>query len=550
MDWSQLTVAPDSTHHLSGDQPAYVRRFERVQKFHAPGLAPVLSSGKAWHIGLGGEPAYSARYLQTFGYYGGLAAAVDDAGWLHIKPDGQPAYPQRYAWCGNFQEGLCPVRLQDNRYVHIQCDGRRLSGADWSYAGDYRDGVAVVQREDGLSSHVDLLGELIHDKWFVDLDVFHKGFARARDGAGWFHLLPTGDSAYLRRFSMVEPFYNGQARVETHEGALEVIDEAGQTLVQLRPPRRSDVDGLSRDMVGFWRSESIFAAVQSGLMDELPLQASPPASSTRAALRDRLLAALGELGLVTNHQGLWIATPRGKLLRRDDARSMRDAALHWAGAGRSAWSALGDALKTQRWQPGDFFATLAETGDVGSYHAAMRPYALQDYRGFPSIIGSGAGHVVDLGGGTGTLAKLLVDHHPGMRVTVVDRPEVIAVAVKDQKHERVEFKAGDLVAGTLPAGDAFVLARVLHDWDDADARRILVHLRERAAKGTPLYVIEMVKPEQGFQGALLDLHMLLSTGGRERTQREFQRLLSESGWLLKEIHALPAVCSVIVAEAK
>ena len=34
---------------------------------------------------------------------------------------------------------------------------------------------------------------------------------------------------------MIEPFYNGQARVETHANGLEVIDEAGATIGVLRP---------------------------------------------------------------------------------------------------------------------------------------------------------------------------------------------------------------------------------------------------------------------------------------------------------------------------
>lgn len=40
--------------------------------------------------------------------------------------------------------------------------------------------------------------------------------------------------AYARRFAMVEPFYNGQARVERFDGSLEVIDEAGCTVTVLR----------------------------------------------------------------------------------------------------------------------------------------------------------------------------------------------------------------------------------------------------------------------------------------------------------------------------
>lgn len=238
MNWTKLTVSPDSTHHLREGLPAYAPRFDCVQKFHSPGLAPVTAAGCAWHIRTNGEPAYEPRYLQSFGFYGELAAVQDGTGWFHIRPDGEAAYAERYDWCGNFQDGLCPVRTPDNRYVHILVDGRRSTDSSWRYAGDYRNGIAVVQRDDGLSSHVDSRGNLVHRLWFQDLDVFHKGYARAKDLAGWFHIQSDGRAIYSRRFAMVEPFYNGQARVETHGGALEVIDEQGNTLVKLRPSRQ------------------------------------------------------------------------------------------------------------------------------------------------------------------------------------------------------------------------------------------------------------------------------------------------------------------------
>ena len=78
---------------------------------------------------------------------------------------------------------------------------------------------------------------VIHGRWFVDLDVFHKGLARARDADGWTHIDRCGEPAYARRFAQVEPFYNGQAGVERDDGGLEVIDSTGAVLVELRPAR-------------------------------------------------------------------------------------------------------------------------------------------------------------------------------------------------------------------------------------------------------------------------------------------------------------------------
>lgn len=235
--WRLLCVAPDGTHHLCDGRPAYAERFTEVLKFHEPGLAPVLRGTEAWHIKSDGQEAYGRRFKRTFGFYEGRAAVVSERGWLHITTDGEPLSPALYQWCGNFQGGRCPVRDGEGRYHHIDLHGNAAYSVRWAYAGDYRDQVAVVQDDSGLSTHVDLDGRLIHGQWFQDLDVFHKGFARGRDEQGWVHVRRDGRPAYSRRFALVEPFYNGQARVERFDGAYELIDVNGNPVIQLRPPK-------------------------------------------------------------------------------------------------------------------------------------------------------------------------------------------------------------------------------------------------------------------------------------------------------------------------
>lgn len=143
------------------------------------------------------------------------------------------------------------VREPDGDYLHITPAGAMAYAERFRYVGDFRDGIAVVQGEDGRSTHIDRNGGRVHGRWFLDLDVFHKGFARARDDDGWMHIDIAGNPRYTRRFAAVEPFYNGQARVERFDGGLEVIDETGFTLIELRPALRSEFAALSADMVGF-----------------------------------------------------------------------------------------------------------------------------------------------------------------------------------------------------------------------------------------------------------------------------------------------------------
>lgn len=241
LSWKTLTIASDGSHHVDQGAEVYAERFDEVQSFHDPGLAPVCRAGQAWHIRPNGRAAYAHRFRRTFGFYEGLAAVFADDGWHHIDTSGQDSYPERYEWCGNFQGGRCTARIVGGGYFHLLPGGLRSYPAVWRYAGDYKAGSCVVQNDDGYSTHIDTSGNLLHGLWFFDLDVFHKGFARARDDSGWTHVNQYGTPVYARRFAAVEPFYNGQARVERFDGGLEIIDERGQTLVELRPAPRPHV---------------------------------------------------------------------------------------------------------------------------------------------------------------------------------------------------------------------------------------------------------------------------------------------------------------------
>lgn len=233
-DWTRLVVAHDSTHHVIEGQPAYSARYERVQKYHPPGLAPARDSSGAFHVGVDGVATYRRRYLDTYGFYEGRAAVREGTGWCHILPDGHPLYSERFDWCGNFQEQRCTVRIKGGRYMHILLDGSPACPERYRYAGDFRDGIAVIQHEDGMHTHVDANGGQTHGRRFLDLDVYHKGLAGAQDESGWHHIDQEGRAIYRRRFAAVEPFYNGQARVVGVDGAIIVIDELGKTLFELR----------------------------------------------------------------------------------------------------------------------------------------------------------------------------------------------------------------------------------------------------------------------------------------------------------------------------
>jgi hypothetical protein len=137
--------------------------------------------------------------------------------------------------------------------------------------------------------------------------------------------------------------------------------------------------------------------------------------------------------------------------------------------------------------------------------------------------------VVDVGGGNGALLLGLLRRRPGLRGIVFDLPETDRD--EDALGPDIEFVAGSFFE-RVPAGDAYVLSAILHDWDNERATAILETIRAAAPPGARLLVTEsVIPPGNEPEGAKwLDLLMLVIAGGRERTEPEWRALLEGSGF--------------------
>jgi len=233
--WKHSRPSFDRTHHVLPEGAMYDSRFDEVLAFHSPGLAPVRKGEKWFYIKPDSNPAFGKEYTRAFGFYENKATVREGDDWYHIDEKGNPVYTRRFAWCGNFQNGRCMVREKDLCYHHITPEGEEAYPERYLYAGDFREGAAVVRLDSGLCTHIDENGKQIHGIFYPELDVYHKGFARACDEKGWFHVDISGRPVYKKRFQSIEPFYNGQALCRDLEGRLVIIAEDGAEILEISP---------------------------------------------------------------------------------------------------------------------------------------------------------------------------------------------------------------------------------------------------------------------------------------------------------------------------
>lgn len=156
----------------------------------------------------------------------------------------------------------------------------------------------------------------------------------------------------------------------------------------------------------------------------------------------------------------------------------------------------------------------------------------------------GTGTVVDVGGGNGHVEMGLVKKLSGLEFVVQDLPTNAepAQALFDQHkaHDRVKFQPHDFFQSQpvqKPAPKAYMLSRVLHDWQDDDCVKILEPLLPAmGTHGTKLLVCERVLPDRDDgvfnyvekQIRTIDMLMFTLFGGGERSLGEWTALFKRA----------------------
>ncbi|MFC3996549.1 methyltransferase [Nocardiopsis sediminis] len=317
---------------------------------------------------------------------------------------------------------------------------------------------------------------------------------------------------------------------------------------------------------GLIHAQALHFAAELGIGDLLADGPLPSADLAAATSCDpgalyRMLRMLAACGVFTETgPGTFALTPLGHPLRSDHPRSVRsvlimngtllplvlDGCRHTLRTGEPAFTAVTGE---------DIFDHLArDPGHADVFDAAMAELtrvvlpAVLDAYDFSSVR-----RVVDVGGGTGALLGAVLRAAPGATGVVLDTPHVADAARERMRAEGLADRAtatgGDFFREVPPGGDLYLLERVLHDWPDDQATRILRNCRHAMGDGARLLLIESVLPpgDTYHPAKTMDLSMLVISGGRERTVDEFTGLLAAAG--LRLVGVIPTASPYSLIEA-
>lgn len=283
---------------------------------------------------------------------------------------------------------------------------------------------------------------------------------------------------------------------------------------------------------------------------------SPAASRPLTPLHRLLRALATEDVLVERADGRFDLAPAGHLLRVDVPGSLRPLIVARGALYAPAVQALPDSVRDggvpfDRVYGRSFFDHLSQRAEHAStFHASM---ANRSRREAESLLSAGDfprfRHVVDVGGGSGTLISAVVERTTGATGLLFDLPSVVARA---RVPARVEVIGGNFLDRIPGGGDAYVLSRILHDWDDETAALILRRCREAMHPGSVLLIAEAVLPEHAADDPEVvrrDVSMMVLTSGRERSRRDFAAILGAAGFELSRVIATTSPSGVALLEA-
>ena len=313
---------------------------------------------------------------------------------------------------------------------------------------------------------------------------------------------------------------------------------------ELPPPAQ-----LMQFIVGKWISKPIYVAAELGIADMLAegsksIEEIAQISQAHAPSLYRMMRALASVGIfIETEDKRFELTPMAECLKTGAMRSI--ALMFNSDWSDKAWGYFMDSVKTggtafekaHGMPVSDWLEENPRAAEV--FNEANAVKAVNSHRAIVDVYDfSGIHTLTDVGGGLGVLMAEILIANPLMNGVVADIPSVIQKAGKIILSRGLEDRCKTVECDffkSIPTGsDAYLMSNILHDWSDEQCHIILKNCHKAMKPDSKLLIVEMVVPSgnQPSIAKLLDLEMLVTTGGCERTEKEFKILLKTSGFKL------------------
>jgi orsellinic acid C2-O-methyltransferase len=266
----------------------------------------------------------------------------------------------------------------------------------------------------------------------------------------------------------------------------------------------------------------------------------------------RLLRMLAAVGITTEPApGRFGLTEVGEQLRTDSPDSLwaftrffTDQSLF------TSWQSVGHTIRTgecafDHVHGKNAYVYLSEQPELSALfnHAMSQESRISAGQVAAGIDFSDVKTVVDIGGGDGTLLRAILSAHPHLTGIVFDSPSGVAEAPKVIAEagltERCEVVAGDFFSSVPDGGDLYIIKSVFQDWDKEPAANLLRTVRAHMPAGATLLIVGSVLTDTATADEPVmfytDANMLVTAGGRERTESEFRALLGETGFTVESV---------------
>ncbi len=319
--------------------------------------------------------------------------------------------------------------------------------------------------------------------------------------------------------------------------------------------------------LGYIVSRSIFVAAELGIADLLKDGAKTAeelanSTGTNASILYRLLRILAGEGVFKEEPNRSFSlTPLSQALRTDAADSVH---AYIVMKHELEFPPLMDIMHTVRTGEPAFVETFGKPvfeylkenpGPAARFHAAMAAgHGKEDEEIADAFDFSGVSHVVDVGGGSGSLLSAILKRHENVTGTLLELEPAIAAARSGARGPlpRCDLVVGDFFEEVTPGGDIYILKKIIHNWSEDEANTILRNCRSEMNEGGKVLIIEtLVGPaNESTWGKMQDFTMLLLfKGGMERTTEEYAELLAKADLKLDHVQEISPETVIVVAEA-